>query len=209
MKIENFLRQSINELNNPNKSESTRPNFFKLYVEFVKVFLKMIWPFQKRKDAFEYLFSTIGFLLLIGASARVEIISIDSLEQPWYEELPLLILNFLLTLLVFVFFLSILLFLYVPNKLFKKTYKKYLKNGSLQFTNEEYKLAADVLEEIKPQPLDEAVREYGERVIDLLVLTKSVDLMSRRKAPFKKEVVLQRIVSIKSIEKDTEAGWDE
>lgn len=81
--------------------------------------------------------------------------------------------------------------------------KKYEKTGVLHFSSKDYKEAATALENFKSITYQKAVKKYGERVIDILILARAVMYIGLS------DQKLKRLVSIKSILEDREAGLND
>lgn len=70
------------------------------------------------------------------------------------------------------------------------------------FAPEAYVAAAKALRDFRPRSLDVAEREYGKEAIDILVMTGVIYTMPKSSG-------WKRVVSIKAIEEDREAGDEE
>jgi len=105
---------------------------------------------------------------------------------------------------VLFFIICISIAVIMPKKstwAFRREYfDKKAKNW--KFTEKQISAAADLLIKLNPAKYWDLVNKYSAPVVDILMITKSIDTVSDPER-------LQRIVSIKAIEKDTEAGEEE
>ncbi|PIR77400.1 MAG: hypothetical protein COU30_02660 [Candidatus Magasanikbacteria bacterium CG10_big_fil_rev_8_21_14_0_10_38_6] len=75
----------------------------------------------------------------------------------------------------------------------------------MEFSGQEIVTAAKILRSWEAMTYEKAVKTHGKRIVDVL-------LMARAIYPFlnsKKQLTLKRLVSIKAIEENREAGWEE
>lgn len=68
------------------------------------------------------------------------------------------------------------------------------------FSSEDYSQAAEILLNLKPNSYTTHIDTYPKRCVDILILAGAVANIQGK---------IKRIVSIKAIEKNQEAGWDE
>lgn len=74
------------------------------------------------------------------------------------------------------------------------------RESIVSFTDGEYVAAARALQTWEPLYLSAAVKKYSQRVVDLCMLARAVDLYHGK---------VSRVVSLRAIEQDREAGWEE
>ncbi len=191
MKLEDFLRQNIDYLNNPSQDKGS---FLEFLVMLVKFPLLAMWGFLFRSKFLGILF----FLVLLVATNIHPIISND--VDFIFLKILLWFFNFYLFLFLFFTLVFTSFRIFGEDRRFrKKIIRKYKKlhNGNIVFSSEQYKKASDSLRIFKPLRPENAYKKYGEDIVDLLILTNGVYLFKGK---------LQRLVSIKSIEEDREAG---
>ncbi|NCO05100.1 MAG: hypothetical protein GW939_03055 [Candidatus Magasanikbacteria bacterium] len=89
------------------------------------------------------------------------------------------------------------------DRFVKKIIKQYKQK--MEFSGQEIVTAAKILRSWEAMTYEKAVKTHGKRIVDVL-------LMARAIYPFlnsKKQLTLKRLVSIKAIEENREAGWEE
>lgn len=200
MTIKAFLKNNINDLNRRQRFE-TKDFFeiiFKSILAFLKMFIKM--PFEWRKfkgkpdQKFLSIFLPLIFLGLGLSFSRKFESAFKNIPIPWMADL----IGLFLVLAWIPILLTIVGYFSFGRRHRKKLYCQYKKQGGgvIHFNQSEYEKAAEALKKWKTMDYDAAIRAYGQRIVDLLFLAFSLDLNKGQ---------INRIVSIKSIEKEIDA----
>ena len=85
------------------------------------------------------------------------------------------------------------------ERLFNKTAKFHRKRMSM-FEHNDYKKAAEVLEQFRSIKYEKAIEKYGNVVVDILILSNTVYVIHKK---------LKRIVSLNAIRENREAAWED
>jgi hypothetical protein len=137
---------------------------------------------------------SVFFLFLIG----VLCVSVEGLASNFLQY------SYITFPMVLIFVLVISLAMIMPRSATWAMRRKYFDNRIRKwiFTDKQITEAANLLVNIKPTKYQDLITKHSEAAVDILMITKSIDTVSNPE-------LLQRIVSLKAIEKDMEAGEDE
>ncbi len=194
MKIEEFLQNEI---------EHPAPRLSPMREVFTVPFLILQSILNDKGSLLRRIRALLG--ILIGYSAMVFMaFFIYYVVFRSYSLNPLLLLwSFIIGPYMFaVIFVALLKLMNLPDWwLRKKIVNSY--NGrpiNTVFTSEDYTQAAEILVNLKPNSYTTHINTYPKRCVDILILAGAVANIEGK---------IKRIVSLKAIEKNQEAGWEE
>lgn len=134
----------------------------------------------------------LAFFKILPFSYSKFLSSVDSIDRFW-------IFLWIIFFIIFYFFRVLAKDKKIRRKIWKE-YKQKMPDG-VEFLPEEYQKAAQILQKFKPVRYKKAIEEYEKKYVDILILSQSVGQVKSKK--------FERIVSLKSIEEDREAGFEE
>ncbi len=139
-------------------------------------------------------FFCIPFMGTIWAAARFYFL----VHIPWLIR-QLALFGFFLVAFIVLFFIDVRWSF--DRRLYRKLRRKYRKT-QFTFTQTTYETAGAALKKFTPDGYVQLKEKYGHEVVDLLIITGSIAYTNTPKK-------LQRILSLKAIEQNREAGYED
>lgn len=197
MKVRDFLKQNIEYLNNPNKGKG---KLIALTKFILKVPISMMRDIVKDKKTKRI--SGIFFLLFIFLISNYIGIIPNFYPDILIFQIFRVFANYYVFMVGFFALIALVGIFNSDTRYRRKILRNYKKKmgANITFKADQYAKAAKVLRKFKSIKPEKAYEKYGEDTIELLLLANGIFL---NKGEFK------RLVSIKSIEQDKEAGWED
>jgi len=201
MKLQDFLKQSAQYLNVKTDKREVLIKRIKIAILFpLKLFqIPFLVIFGKKKKWWVRLGNILLILLIVAYLSSLKINKI--IGNNTYPDYVNFLINFVIVFFAFGIFFSIAMAFHPSARFYKKLKKQYQNKmpGGIFFTQNEYQQATKVLRNFKTTTYKKAAEKYPKKIIDLLILTHALENYKG----------LRRIVSIKAIEQDREAGWED
>lgn len=216
MTVEAFLRQNIAAYQHPHPSH-WRERWLatgRMVVIFPAHFLGSAGLLTSfRTGSWGKKFGMVGFFILMLLITLPVAAPISNLlpnffpGKLWFELIQLAIGYYLVGVAMGIIVITFLRF-HPDSRRQKKVIRTYRAQHpeGINFSTQEYEQAATVLCSFQPIAYEKAVTKYGQNIIDLLILAHGIYFMTEQKNFWRQHTVLHRLVSIRAIETDTEAG---
>lgn len=200
MKVEDYLRQSVEEKFVSSKKQFSIPKFV---WDTLLMWLVIPKTLLREKKSVITQIGTGLLIILVSFLTGTKFIYKRNLVWTHFDssfEIIFSIIAGFFLLVIFLTIFSVFLRFFDPTQyMVRKVLKKY-QNNSTMFRDTQYLSAAKALENFSTIKHKEAIQKYGEDIVDLLMIAGAVLPMNRE---------LTRIVSLSAIREDRDAGEEE